>query len=467
MKLFSDKKKQAYAFIITFCILTICLGVMALKIYRYNHQQRVITYDSDTTDEDKSTKDCTISIAPRGGTTDTWIKRVVQNTGQYYIGNQYSGIIYEISITNNTDTEVRDWTLRVDIPQYCYINNAWCGELEFHQDTSGAERVQTIDLRNWQILDSEFEVDSFVAQSDLMIPMYEGDYFIYYPNAEVFEDFILPSAVDLAVYQTKSVDFIAYNITSNDEIVPITFSGMELKYYLHKDLTDITAFWVIMALFSLWVVALIVVVATEMKVRKLVAQAEHDKIIIEQSMTAFMAFIDAKDPSTNGHSKRVAVYSREIARRMGFSAEECDRVYYIGLMHDCGKIGIPDSILKKPAKLTDEEFEIIKTHTTQGAKILGDFNSIAGIQEGALYHHERYDGEGYPCGLKGEEIPLIGRIICVADSFDTMNSKRYYKEKYSREDIINEMTTNRGTQFDPKIVDIFLSMISDGTIKFG
>ena len=135
-------------------------------------------------------------------------------------------------------------------------------------------------------------------------------------------------------------------------------------------------------------------------------------------------------------------------------------------MHDCGKIGIPDAILNKPDKLTEEEYEIIKTHTIQGNRILKDFTSIEGIRDGALYHHERYDGKGYPQGLKGEEIPLIARIICVADSFDVMNSERCYQHKMTKEDILEQLEINKGAQFDPKIVDCFLAMIAAGTIEF-
>jgi HD-GYP domain-containing protein (c-di-GMP phosphodiesterase class II) len=466
MKLFATRKKQAYFFIVTFAILTIFLGTEAVITYNYNREERLISYNADMTEEEKESLDCTIMIAPRGGNTDTWTKLITNASySNDSTGGMYAGVIYEVVITNNTNVEVRDWTLRVDMPDYCYINNAWCGTIEFHQDTAGSENVQTIDLRNWQVFESEFNVDFFIAQSDLMIPMYKGDYFVYHPSKEVYEDVIMPSATQLELFQNMSVDFIAYNPTKDDRVDPIDFSNIEFTYYLHRELTDISWFWIIIVLFALWDIAFLVEIIIQIKTRKLVAQSEHDQQIIEQSMTAFMGFIDAKDPSTNGHSLRVARYSREIAKRLGFSNEECNRVYYIGLMHDCGKIGIPDVILKKPAKLTPEEFEIIKTHTIQGAKILSDFNSIPGIKEGALYHHERYDGGGYPDGLEGEDIPLIARIICVADSFDTMNSKRYYKEKYSKDDIVNEMTTNRGTQFDPKIVDIFLGMINDGTIK--
>lgn len=179
-----------------------------------------------------------------------------------------------------------------------------------------------------------------------------------------------------------------------------------------------------------------------------------------------MGFIDAKDSSTNGHSRRVAVYAKRIAKRYGMSEEECQNIYYMGLMHDCGKIRIPDEVLCKPGRLTDEEFEIMKTHTTEGAKLLKDFTSIPQIREAALYHHERYDGKGYPEGLAGEQIPLIARVLCVADSFDAMNSNRCYRARLSEEDIIDEIRNNRGTQFDPKIADCMLELLKDGTITF-
>lgn len=120
----------------------------------------------------------------------------------------------------------------------------------------------------------------------------------------------------------------------------------------------------------------------------------------------------------------------------------------MGLMHDCGKIRVPDSILCKKGKLTDEEFGIMKTHTTEGAKLLSGFTSIPQIREAVLYHHERYDGRGYPEGLKGEEIPLVARILCVADSFDAMNSNRCYRDRLTKEQILEQLRSNRGTQFD-------------------
>ena len=186
--------------------------------------------------------------------------------------------------------------------------------------------------------------------------------------------------------------------------------------------------------------------------------------MISESIETFTGFIDAKDPYTNGHSNRVAQFTKLIAIEMGYEGEELDKIYYVALLHDCGKIGVPDSILGKPGKLTAEEFDIIKSHTTRGSEILRHFKSLPDSDEGARYHHERYDGKGYPEGKKGEEIPLIARMICVADSYDAMNSNRVYRKKLSREEIISELENNKGTQFDPNIADIFLKLIRDGRI---
>jgi HD-GYP domain-containing protein (c-di-GMP phosphodiesterase class II) len=163
----------------------------------------------------------------------------------------------------------------------------------------------------------------------------------------------------------------------------------------------------------------------------------------------------------------VSYYTARIAEKLGFHEEEVRNVGYIALMHDCGKIGIPDEILTKPAKLTEEEFKIMQGHTTYGGKVLKDFNAIDGIVEGALYHHERYDGGGYPEGLKGDKIPLYARIICVADALDAMNSDRCYRPHLPPDVIKQELKGNAGTQFDPDIVECALELIEDGKILLG
>ena len=198
---------------------------------------------------------------------------------------------------------------------------------------------------------------------------------------------------------------------------------------------------------------------TSAQIRKYKERHERDNEIINESIETFTGFIDAKDPYTNGHSKRVAVYTQRIAEEFGYSGDELDRIYYVALLHDSGKIGVPDNILGKPGKLTDEEFEIIKSHTVLGGNILSHFKSLKGAGEGALYHHERYDGKGYPEGKAGEEIPFIARMICVADSYDAMNTDRVYRKKLTKEQIISEIEKNKGKQFDPVVAEVMLTLL--------
>ncbi len=149
------------------------------------------------------------------------------------------------------------------------------------------------------------------------------------------------------------------------------------------------------------------------------------------------------------------------------SEEEVRDIGYIGLLHDCGKLSIPEQILNKPGKLTEEEFDVMRRHTTHGENILKDFTSLDGLIDGVLYHHERYDGTGYMTGLAGEDIPLVARIICVADALDAMNSDRCYRSHLTREVILDELEKNKGTQFDPKIAQIMIDMIHSGEVFVG
>ncbi len=171
--------------------------------------------------------------------------------------------------------------------------------------------------------------------------------------------------------------------------------------------------------------------------------------------------IDAKDAYTNGHSSRVAEYSREIAKRLGYDKERQDLIYMMGRLHDVGKIGVPDAIINKPDRLTDEEFAVIKTHPVMGSKILDNMKGMPMLSHGARWHHERYDGRGYPDGKKGEEIPEEARIIAVADAYDAMSSNRSYRGALPQEKIRAEIEKGKGTQFDPQFADVMLSMIDE------
>lgn len=204
--------------------------------------------------------------------------------------------------------------------------------------------------------------------------------------------------------------------------------------------------------------------------RKLDIQQERLAFALKQvqmgneTILAIAKTVDAKDSLTSKHSQRVSDYSVLIAKKYGFSEKELENLRKAALLHDIGKIGIPDAILNKPSRLTNEEYSIMKTHATRGAEILKDFTLIEHVVEGAKYHHERYDGNGYPDGISKEEIPLYGRIISIADAFDAMTSNRVYRQKQDFDYVISELKKGRGTQFDPELTDIFLKIIEDGEI---
>ncbi len=196
---------------------------------------------------------------------------------------------------------------------------------------------------------------------------------------------------------------------------------------------------------------------TETREREAVAQAKAQ--FSNEVMLAFSKAVDAKDHFTNGHSARVAIYAREIARRMGKSEEEQEDIYELGLLHDIGKIGISEEIINKKGKLSPAEFDEIKKHTTIGWDILKSINDMPWLSKGARWHHERYDGKGYPDGIGGEDIPEEARIIAVADSYDAMTSRRSYRDALPQEKVRDELVKGKGTQFDPIFADVMLGLM--------
>ncbi|MCR4793405.1 MAG: response regulator [Lachnospiraceae bacterium] len=192
-------------------------------------------------------------------------------------------------------------------------------------------------------------------------------------------------------------------------------------------------------------------------------KSRENKNLFIHVVQALAEAIDAKDKYTNGHSGRVAKYTKEIARRYGYRDKRLDDVYMIALLHDVGKIGVPDAIINKPTRLTDEEFEVIKSHPGKGAKILSNIREMPSLSIGAGWHHEKYGGGGYPDGLKGEAIPEEARMIAVADAYDAMSSRRSYRGALPQDVVREEIVKGRGVQFDPVFADIMLQMIDEDT----
>ena len=213
-----------------------------------------------------------------------------------------------------------------------------------------------------------------------------------------------------------------------------------------------------------FVFAAIIIIIRNIKsarANELAAEKSHEQSI--ETIESLVRAVDAKDSYTNGHSVRVATYTKQISKLLGYTDDQADTMYYTALLHDVGKIGVDDAILRKPGKLTDEEFAAIKAHTTIGAQILSRITSMPDFQYGALYHHERWGGKGYPKGLKGEEIPESARIIAVADAYDAMTSNRSYRNALSQARVRDEIANGIGRQFWPPAARAMLKMIDQDT----
>lgn len=210
---------------------------------------------------------------------------------------------------------------------------------------------------------------------------------------------------------------------------------------------------------------------TNIELKMVEATAGYVSILLENSglyedqhamflgtLRALTATIDAKDPYTCGHSERVANLAADLARAYGLPEAQVERVRVAGLVHDIGKIGVPEDVLRKPGRLTDDEFEQIKRHPEIGYHILHDIPQLADVLPGVLYHHERIDGRGYPHGIDGDAIPLVAKLIALADSFDAMSSNRTYRSAMSREQVLTEIRKCAGKQFDPELAELFVKL---------
>lgn len=216
---------------------------------------------------------------------------------------------------------------------------------------------------------------------------------------------------------------------------------------------------------ALFIVSAIIGLMVSFQVRLYRKDEENKNIerLFTQTATALVNAIDAKDKYTHGHSARVAEYSKRIAEQAGKSPRECEEIYYVALLHDVGKIGVSEQIINKEGKLTDEEYNAIKQHAEKGAQILQDITVYPYLSIGARFHHERFDGRGYPNGLKGTDIPEIARIISVADAYDAMTSSRSYREPIPQQKVREEFVECSGTQFDPKFANIMIHLIDEDT----
>ena len=250
------------------------------------------------------------------------------------------------------------------------------------------------------------------------------------------------------------------DVMTGEEVNPIA-----VKIVVEKELYEQAWFWLLVLAAVAMVILFIVQAYIRNKMARLLEKEKQDRIFIRQIIQVFAKSIDVKDEYTNGHSFRVAEYTKMIAEKAGYSEAEVEKIYNIGLMHDIGKIIIPNEILNKPGRLTDDEFAIMKTHAFNGYNILKEVEIMPELALGAGFHHERMDGKGYPFGKTADEIPEVAQMIAVADTFDAMHSTRPYRKKMKMEDIIAELKRVAGTQLNEKYVQMLLTLIEEGKIE--
>ncbi|MUK87502.1 HD domain-containing protein [Ornithinibacillus sp. L9] len=279
---------------------------------------------------------------------------------------------------------------------------------------------------------------------------------------------ILNTCNDIWIYWGKDATYANGNIA---EVVIVLFAPLFInkKFFYLVFLGTVTKFLVVgivlqdpIVLLPLLIVAVIAILSSFLLYRFLsyvkAVKSTYDKQL-EGIVKGVIATLELKDPYTRGHSERVAYYAMSLAKATGkFKEEQLKNFYYTCLLHDIGKINIPDAILTKPGRLTDEEFELVKQHPTVGAKSVQDVEGISGYIDIIYHHHERWDGNGYPDGLKGKEISLLARITTIADSFDAMTSSRSYRSALSLEEAYKRIIEGKGTQFDPQLVDLFIEV---------
>ena len=326
-------------------------------------------------------------------------------------GNSCYGAQYDGFVENHMKDVLMDWELRIVLPEEARIDSSWNGEY-----------------------------------------VNEGSRIIFHPDENL----------DIAWIESDATENFGFILYSNEVLNIRDFVVIGHKY---ATISSYPLFYIGIVLAALSIIVLTWQITFAVRTRQLEQRRINDEKIIVETMLTLANFIDAKDEYTRGHSTRVSAYSAKLAKKMHLSEDEIRKLSYIALMHDCGKMGIPDNILNKPAKLTAEERSVIEQHTVLGGKILENMTAIPGIRDGALYHHERYDGKGYPEGLSDTDIPLYARIICVADSFDAMNSDRCYRKRLPMDVIKKELQENSGKQFDPEVVKYMLRLIDENDLE--
>lgn len=294
--------------------------------------------------------------------------------------------------------------------------------------------------------------------------------FSHYQFATTLAVFVIPLVISL-VYEERKLTIFTFIVSLLGVAAALIARAMD-PLYNHDIAPEVVITLALIG--TIFAFALIInrtMLNRREEMQEAFIQTEKAKVAADKMTFSFKMLetltstIDAKDKYTNGHSMRVASYATQLAEALGWNEADISKLRYEALLHDIGKIGVPDLILNKPSKLSDVEFGLIKAHTVIGSDILKNMVVVPNATEVARHHHERYDGKGYPSGLAATEIPLNARIVCIADSYDAMSSDRIYRKALPRDVIREELVKGRGTQFDPDLLDVFMELFDQNLLE--
>ena len=403
-------------------------GLLFFVLYCERKSQTFVTFEQDANSILTNDRDLYIVFSTPDG------KCWPESNGTF--GAQYDGEFF-----NNTNHLFTDWTVTVQLPKNYWVDSFWNFDGEFYY--SGNVQPIPESHINYPEYKNQFKAE----ENYIVMKKLHGNKVTEVKGKNTFVS--EPFMVGMIMYTPSLLTIKRVTITGRFIYEP----------------TESFAYYFLIIAIGIDVLLLLVLITIQITVNKKVRYYELrqklDSDIIIQSFKTFANFVDARDPYTRGHSLRVASYAREIASRMRMTEQEQMEMFWFGLMHDVGKIGVSDSILHKPTSLTDNEYDEIKSHVLKGYEMLADFTAMPMLKEVAKSHHEHWDGTGYCEHLKGQEIPLGARIVGVCDAFDAMNTNRCYRPKLPKERIIEEFKKCSGTYFDPKIAKIMIAMIED------
>lgn len=300
-----------------------------------------------------------------------------------------------------------------------------------------------------------------------------GIAYSHYQFVPSFVTFSIPLIFTI-MYEDTKMCWIVNAVDIVLLVLPVLARGSDPEYNMNivpETIITLTILF-LQAIFSTFIIKVLITRRDELNVALVDAEkAKYVDVLNEKNLKleelscetfeAIAKAVDANDPYTAGHSKRVAVYSRMLASKLGLSPDEVDEIYYAGLIHDVGKLGVDNNIINKPGKLTDEEYNEVKRHPSVGYDILKGISIKGDFAYGAKCHHERPDGKGYPNGLKGDSIPFMAKVIAVADAYDAMTSKRSYRDVLPQDVVRDQIEKGMGTQFESKIAFAMLQMIDE------